>query len=225
MKKGALNILLPMLFVISFWDIAEAGGAAARRQGIRVHRTIRPALPPEPSPDHPDAPRPDEEEEIKKPKKTSASGVYRQPRVLKSSASSESRVISSAPAVKKVQPAASIEEELARVFSYLRNSSEIWTQINDNRIKMLIIGRYIDLYRQEGVLIRKPALYYAQLIDSMARENPAMLRQPFDRVLQMAAIVEYDFNNGQNKDALALQILGSREAVVKNRQRLMEQGR
>ncbi|MBP7162845.1 MAG: hypothetical protein KBB26_04860, partial [Candidatus Omnitrophica bacterium] len=62
--------------------------------------------------------------------------------------------------------------------------------------------------------------YYVGLIDSMSRESPDMLTQPFDRVLQIVAIDEYDYENGQDKDMLAYQILGSKEAVIQNRQRL-----
>ena len=58
------------------------------------------------------------------------------------------------------------------------------------------------------------------MIDGMALENPEMLAQPFVNILQVVAVLEYDFDNGENKDAMALKVLGSKEAVMKNRERL-----
>jgi len=165
-------------------------------------------------------PREEPQQEPKKETETKPASTYRPPTVLKSSSPSGSKVISAKPEIIKDKPPA-VEQELVRILSYLQNSSEIWTQISDTRIKMLIVSRYIDLYRRQGVVIRKPVIYYTQLIDSMSSGNSTLLHQPFARVLEVAAILEYDFNNGQNKDALALKILGSREAVMKNRERLM----
>ena len=45
------------------------------------------------------------------------------------------------------------------------------------------------------------------------------LDAPFMNVLSYAAIVEYDFDNGEDKDALARKVLGE-EQFTSNRRRL-----
>ena len=43
--------------------------------------------------------------------------------------------------------------------------------------------------------------------------------RPFDQVLQFVAIIEYDFNNGQDKDEMAQKLLGE-EGYLRNKRRL-----
>jgi hypothetical protein len=109
--------------------------------------------------------------------------------------------------------------EMVTLFKRLDQSSELWLNISDMRMKALIVARYVDLYGQYGVQIRKPAIYYVNLIDSMAQKNPRMLTNPFDQVLRVVAILEYDYNSGEDKDALARSILDP-QAFVNNKKRL-----
>ncbi|MDE2028915.1 MAG: hypothetical protein KGJ11_10295, partial [Candidatus Omnitrophica bacterium] len=46
------------------------------------------------------------------------------------------------------------------------------------------------------------------LIDELARQNPQMLERPFGELIQILAIMDYDFDNGMDKDALAKAVLG-----------------
>ena len=87
-------------------------------------------------------------------------------------------------------------------------SSELWPQIQDQRAKALILSRYIDLYQQFDIVIEKSPLHYANLIDSMARKNPGMLTQPLDQLLRVVAILEYDYNNGENKGRIGQKYFG-----------------
>jgi len=81
-------------------------------------------------------------------------------------------------------------------------------------------GRNVQpIYWKEGIYIRKPAENYVEMITHMSTQNPDVLSHPFDSVLRMAAIMEYDFDNGQNPDDLARKVLGP-EAYEINRQRL-----
>lgn len=101
----------------------------------------------------------------------------------------------------------------------LRVSSEIWQQIADQDVKVLIVAKYIELYRQSRIVITRPSAYYAARIDQLAQENPTLLNNAFDKVLLIAAVMDYDFNNGTNKDSLASQILGP-QLYQQNKQRL-----
>jgi len=101
----------------------------------------------------------------------------------------------------------------------LKDSSRNWALIIDPEAKQAVVEHYIRQYESRGIVISKPAVQYASMIDAMSEETPHMLDQPFERILQVTAIVEYDFDNGQNKDAMALQILGE-EGYRHNRERL-----
>ena len=99
-------------------------------------------------------------------------------------------------------------------------SSQAWPLIIDQEAKSVVISAYIDQYRKQGIGINKSSVYYAELIDAMTQQSADMLNQPLKQVLKILAILEYDFNNGQNKDDLALKILGNQQAVMQNKKRL-----
>jgi hypothetical protein len=112
------------------------------------------------------------------------------------------------------------EVNLNQLLSALNQSSEPWTLMIDPEAKVVVVQQYIKKYRQQNIAINKDPVLYVQMIDDMAQNNPQMLQQPFERLLQIMAIIEYDFDNGQDKDALAFKVLGNREAVMQNRARL-----
>ena len=107
-------------------------------------------------------------------------------------------------------------EDLWKAFE---TSSENWPLIIDPQAKILTIERSIHQYKEKGITISKPASDYAPMIDGMSQENPAMLSQPFDKIMQFVAIMEYDFNNGADKDQMAKKLLGD-QGWKANRQRL-----
>ena len=63
-------------------------------------------------------------------------------------------------------------------------------------------------FRKMNIRITKTPGHYAGMIDALAEQTPGFLSAPFMNVLSYAAIMEYDFYNGENKDALALKTLG-----------------
>jgi hypothetical protein len=113
------------------------------------------------------------------------------------------------------------EVDLNQIVEVLQSSSQAWELIISQQDKEIVAQAFIDRYRQQGVTIQKPAGYYANFIDEMSKNSPEMLAMPFDRVLQVVAVMEYDFDNGQNKDALAQKILGQ-SFYEKNKQRFMK---
>ena len=116
-------------------------------------------------------------------------------------------------------------EEVAEVVSLEQlwksfdSSSEGWALIMDPQAKVVTVAKFIELYRQKKITIRKSPVEYTQIIDDMAQNNPEMLKNPFERILMIVAIIEYDFDNGQDKDQMALQILG-KQGFMANKQRL-----
>jgi len=114
-------------------------------------------------------------------------------------------------------------EEIAtldQVLQSLDQSSRAWPLMVDMEAKVVVVDQYITRFRQQGIGINKDGYHYAQLIDGISGQSPEMLQQPFPRLLEIAAILEYDFNNGYDKDAMAQQILRSPEAVAANKKRL-----
>ncbi|MDP2653580.1 MAG: hypothetical protein Q8Q08_06045 [Candidatus Omnitrophota bacterium] len=206
-----------------FVSSSHASGAAARRN-VRVQA---PQIRTRPAPRAPVRPaeEPQEEEAKPAPAPKKAETVYPSGRVLMSSPGGQARSPVSVPSrssqpAPRPAPAASGGSDLAMLFQEFDKSSEMWPMITDMRIKMLVVARYVDLYRQFNVEIRKPAIYYVNLINAMSRNNPEMLRQPFDQLLRVVAIVEYDYDSGENKDALARTILTDETAFRANKRRV-----
>ncbi len=109
--------------------------------------------------------------------------------------------------------------DLSQVWRELVITSEIWLDILDQDPKEQTVSVFIREFQKKGAIIRKSPAMYVAMIDSMLRGNPNFKRQPFQEVLKIAAIVEYDFDNGQNKDQMALSVLGQ-AGYEKNKQRL-----
>jgi hypothetical protein len=86
------------------------------------------------------------------------------------------------------------------------------------------VSEYIDRFHQQGVKINEPPLHYVQMIDQVVEQNPQMLQRPFGELVQMMAIVDYDFDNGMNKDDLARKVLGE-AGYEANKQRFTQQQR
>ncbi len=112
------------------------------------------------------------------------------------------------------------EVGLDQIMEALKTSGKTWDLIINREDKQVVVQEFIKDYSAQGVRIQKPAVYYANFIDEMAHGSPEMLEMPFARILQVVAVMEYDFDNGQNKDMLAQKILGP-QVYEKNKQRLM----
>ncbi len=108
---------------------------------------------------------------------------------------------------------------IAELWSALDRSSRAWDKIVDEEIKLLTVAEYVDRFGKIGVKIKKAPGGYVKFIDALSTQNPEFLDAPFMNVLSYAAIVEYDFENGKNKDELARQTLGE-AGFQANRRRL-----
>lgn len=206
-----------LMMVIAGVPVAVfAGGAAAQRnpgQGPRVRQQVRPVA----RPVLPARPPPSEEEKkpAAPPPKKKAKIKTAPSKVLVSSAAGQKMYSASV----ATSDGSAMEQELASLFRLLEQSSQLWPQISDMRVKMLVVAHYVDLYHQFGIEITKPAVYYVNVISVMTQENPALLSQPFDQLLRVVAIIEYDYNSGENKDDLARSLLGAQK-FSENKKRL-----
>lgn len=125
--------------------------------------------------------------------------------------------------VNKNEEAFEVKDEvgLDEILSALQVSGKPWELIINGQDKEIVVQEFIKEYSAQGVRIQKPARYYADFIDEMYKNSPEMLDMPFARILQVVAVMEYDFDNGQNKDVMAQKILGP-QVYEKNKQRLMK---
>jgi hypothetical protein len=112
--------------------------------------------------------------------------------------------------------------DLSEVWKKLDKKSLVWALLIDDQAKMLTVSEYIDRFRNQGVKINASPAHYVQLIDQMAQDNPAMLQRPFGELIQILAIVDYDFDNGMDKDDLARHVLGE-EGFEANKKRFSQQ--
>ncbi len=126
----------------------------------------------------------------------------------------------------KMRQTPSVQEEevqeivdISQLYAVLAKSSEAWNLIIDQEAKVMIVEHFIEGFARHGITIQKPALFYAQQIDAMSQSHPEMLSQPFPDILQTVAIIEYDLNNGADKDAMAMKVLGE-AAFMQNKRRL-----
>ncbi len=109
--------------------------------------------------------------------------------------------------------------DIADVWQKLDEDSRAWTLLIDNEARFLTIKEYVNRFAKEGVQIHKSPTYYAPMIDSMFVQNPDLLRRPFKEVVQIASIMDYDFDNGTDRDQLARKLLGD-SGYRTNKQRL-----
>jgi len=109
---------------------------------------------------------------------------------------------------------------LREIWTEMENSSETWALIIDQEPKLKTIKHFVNDYKYDEIFIEKSAEEYVRIIDDMALNSPSIFEEPFKRVLMMAAILEYDFDNGTDKDELMLKLLKTPEAVRSNKERL-----
>ena len=148
-------------------------------------------------------------------------------------AQAESFKSTEAPQVSTVAPQASTvradgfgEEEnvvdLSEVWKKLDKKATVWKLLADDQSKLMTVSEFIGRYQKEGVKINQPAAHYVELIDQMVQQNPQMLEQPFGELLQILAIIDYDFDNGMDKESLARQVLGE-VGYAENKKRISQQ--
>ena len=109
-----------------------------------------------------------------------------------------------APVVKREPPSPQIQT----IFAQLNINTQGWLGLA-NGDKVASIDAMIKLFQErQNTAITKSPEEYAQKIDGMLTANENMKTLTLPTLIKIAAVMEYDFYNGQDKEALAQEVLG-----------------
>jgi hypothetical protein len=111
----------------------------------------------------------------------------------------------------------------AMMESLSKELGQVWEKLHpdDQRIA---VGAMIELFKKQNQgTISKPVDFYVQRINETIQTNGEIRALPLDRVLMILAVMEYDFENGKDKDTLAKEVLGP-TMYEANKQRRAQQG-
>lgn len=114
------------------------------------------------------------------------------------------------------------EEDVPNIKQTIENfkkTSGEWNLIKSDSTKRDVIAYFISEFDKRDIEIKKRPEHYVFLINDMLAKQPQLASQPLDSILQLVAIIEYDFDNGQDKDSLARKVLGE-SSYQNNRKRL-----
>ena len=94
------------------------------------------------------------------------------------------------------------------LMSQLSRNMSLWERMNMVERKAAIDGVILLFKNRDNVALLNNSEFYAGKIDETLRTNPMVVNLDITTMLRILAIMEYDFYNGENKDALALKTLG-----------------
>lgn len=99
-----------------------------------------------------------------------------------------------------------------QMMAILGQNLTLWPSLSqDNKKKA--VEAIILLYRsRQNTAILRPADFYASQIDQSLKANPALQGTDLMSILKILSVMEYDFYNGQDKEALAKEVLGEKMA-------------
>ncbi len=112
------------------------------------------------------------------------------------------------------------------MMNQLSRNMALWGQMSGEEKKQAV-GAVITIYKNRDniAILNSPEAYIARIEETLAAD-PAVLNIDIMTMVRILAIMDYDYYNGQNKDALARETLGER-AFAENqlrRQRAAAQG-
>ncbi|OGW79124.1 MAG: hypothetical protein A2Z83_01990 [Omnitrophica bacterium GWA2_52_8] len=108
--------------------------------------------------------------------------------------------------VKAIMPSQDIQQKL----DALMQSTKSWPELPSND-KIFAVRSMEELFRKrENVAMMQPAEFYVEKMSQLITGNPDMANLPLPTLLKITAVMEYDYYNGQEKEALAQEVLGEK---------------
>ncbi|MFH1360485.1 MAG: hypothetical protein ABIJ41_05545 [Candidatus Omnitrophota bacterium] len=116
------------------------------------------------------------------------------------------------------------EADAIDVLLALEKNGAVWYQIIDPESKVFIINQFIKANQEQGIVMRKSAGEYVEMVDAMSVQSPEIFSYPFNDLLTILAVMEYDYDNGHNADEVARAFLGE-EVYRENVNRMASQSK
>ena len=98
--------------------------------------------------------------------------------------------------------------DIEDLWKKLDQNSQAWNLLIDDQAKVMTVNEFIERYRKRKIRISKSPEHYTKMIDDMAAQNPKLLENAFMGIIQILAVMEYDFDYGGDRDELARKLLG-----------------
>ena len=92
----------------------------------------------------------------------------------------------------------------------LSQNMTLWPTLSEENKKKAVEATVMLFRERQNTAIMRPADFYVTQIDRALAANSQMQGADLMTVVKMMAVMEYDFYNGQNKDALAKEVLGEK---------------
>ena len=99
-------------------------------------------------------------------------------------------------------------KEYPAMLASLSKDLNIWNRLHPAD-QLVAVAAVMDLFvKQNQVKFTKSPEFYVRRLNQTLMTNGEIRAMPLDRVMMILSVMEYDFDNGQDKDELARQILG-----------------
>lgn len=108
------------------------------------------------------------------------------------------------------------------MMNQLSQNMALWGRMNGDEKKQAVEA-VIGLYKnRDNVAILNTGEFYAGKIDETLKGNPSVANMDIMTLMRVLSIMEYDFYNGENKDALARKTLGEKGFAENQTRRQMK---
>ena len=96
------------------------------------------------------------------------------------------------------------------MMNQLSQSMALWERLSGDEKKQAVVA-VIGLFKnKDNVAVLNTGEFYVGKIDETLKSNPSVASMDIMTLIRVLAIMEYDFYNGENKDALAKKTLGEK---------------
>jgi ABC-type phosphate/phosphonate transport system substrate-binding protein len=96
------------------------------------------------------------------------------------------------------------------MMNQLSRNMSLWERLSAGEKKQAVDAVIVLYKNEDNVAILNAGEFYVGKIDETVRANPQAANMDIMALLRILAVMEYDFFNGENKDAMAKRLLGEK---------------
>jgi len=108
------------------------------------------------------------------------------------------------------------------MMNQLSQNMLLWDKMSANEKKQAVTAVVTLFKNRDNIAILNPADFYVDKISETLLANPTVSNMDIMTMLRILAVMEYDFYNGENKDALAKKVLGDQGYTENQKRRQAE---